>query len=230
MHPPANDRLNLVSVPLRIKGTFLPATLLQPAVTQPARFRAGLAERISQGGALLQTAPVVLDLAQVTVSDSLQPWVEACRELQVQLVAVRTDVPELQQQARELGLVALNGSERSAPAANQEEVPRTKIHQGTVRGGQQLLCETGDLVIMGSVNPGAEVLASGHVHVYGALRGRVLAGIHGDRQARIFTQQLDAELVAIAGHYQTSQAADWLHRGVAGCIALEQEQLVFSSF
>jgi septum site-determining protein MinC len=77
-----------------------------------------------------------------------------------------------------------------------------------VRSGQQIFAERGDLVVVTSVSPGAELIAHGNIHVYGALRGRALAGVHGDNAARIFCETLDAELIAIAGLYKLSDAID----------------------
>ncbi|HXS39761.1 MAG TPA: septum site-determining protein MinC [Stellaceae bacterium] len=77
-----------------------------------------------------------------------------------------------------------------------------------VRSGQQIFAERGDLVVVASVSPGAELIAHGNIHVYGALRGRALAGVHGDNAARIFCQGLEAELIAIAGLYKLSDAID----------------------
>lgn len=77
-----------------------------------------------------------------------------------------------------------------------------------VRSGQQIFAERGDLVVVASVSPGAELIARGNIHVYGALRGRALAGVHGDSAARIFCQGLEAELIAIAGFYKLSDAID----------------------
>ncbi|MBC7238185.1 MAG: septum site-determining protein MinC, partial [Chloroflexi bacterium] len=62
-----------------------------------------------------------------------------------------------------------------------------------------------DLIVLGSVAPGAEVIADGHVHVYGPLRGRAMAGALGDTSARIFCRELEAELVAVAGLYRVSE-------------------------
>ncbi|MEL6768899.1 MAG: septum site-determining protein MinC [Pseudomonadota bacterium] len=75
-----------------------------------------------------------------------------------------------------------------------------------VRSGQCIVAEEGDLVVLASVSSGAELIAPGHIHVYGALRGRALAGVGGDTSARIFCQSLEAELIAIAGLYKTSEA------------------------
>jgi len=73
-----------------------------------------------------------------------------------------------------------------------------------LRSGQQVYAKGADLVVLAAVNHGAEVIADGSVHVYAPLRGKVIAGARGNAQARIFAQQLDAELIAIAGIYRTS--------------------------
>lgn len=71
-----------------------------------------------------------------------------------------------------------------------------------VRTGQQIYAEQADLIILGSVSPGAEVIADGNIHIYATLRGRALAGASGDENARIFVQSMQAELVSIAGIYR----------------------------
>ncbi len=88
----------------------------------------------------------------------------------------------------------------SAPA----RPTRTVVHP--VRSGQQIYAEGGDLIVLSQVSEGAEVLADGNIHIYGALRGRALAGVHGDTSARIFCQQMDAELVSVAGNFLLSDA------------------------
>ncbi|WP_404414891.1 septum site-determining protein MinC [Marinospirillum sp.] len=221
-----SPRLNLVTTPFKLKGTSLPATLMQPNTGQIGLLEAELESRLAKGSALLKVAPLVLDLSQLDQMLDLSELQEVCKRLGIQFLAVRTADKNLQAYARKLGLMALNSLDRPATAANQEEMPRTLVHQGTVRSGQQLINEKGDLVVMGSVNPGAEVLASGQIHVYGAIRGRALAGIQGDQQARIFTLRLEAELIAIAGHYQTSYSADFVTAGDAVCIELQGEKLV----
>jgi septum site-determining protein MinC len=77
----------------------------------------------------------------------------------------------------------------------------TKIVTTPIRSGMQIYAKDGDLIVLSSVSPGAELLADGNIHVYGALRGRALAGVQGNTQARIFCRALEAELVAIAGYY-----------------------------
>jgi len=70
-----------------------------------------------------------------------------------------------------------------------------------VRSGQQIVHPDGDVTIVGSVASGAEIIAAGSIHVYGTLRGRVFAGAYGNERARIFCRRLEAELMAIDGHY-----------------------------
>ncbi|MDK7178607.1 septum site-determining protein MinC, partial [Micrococcus luteus] len=71
-----------------------------------------------------------------------------------------------------------------------------------LRSGQRVYARNADLIVIGAVSPGAEIIADGNIHVYGPLRGRAIAGARGNTAARIFTSHLDAELVAIAGIYR----------------------------
>jgi len=79
----------------------------------------------------------------------------------------------------------------------------TLVIDRPLRSGQQVYARGGDLVILAAVNPGAEVIADGNIHVYAPLRGRALAGARGNAQARILTTVFAAELVSIAGIYRT---------------------------
>jgi len=76
------------------------------------------------------------------------------------------------------------------------------VQAAPVRSGQQVYADNRDLTVLAAVGAGAEVIADGSIHIYGALRGRALAGAQGFEQARIFCREFRAELVAIAGHYK----------------------------
>jgi septum site-determining protein MinC len=78
----------------------------------------------------------------------------------------------------------------------------TMVVRGPLRSGQRVYARQSDLIVMGVVSRGAEVIADGNIHVYGPLRGKAMAGARGDTAARIFTTALDAELVAVAGIYR----------------------------
>lgn len=90
----------------------------------------------------------------------------------------------------------------TATATEKGEKSGTRTIYQPIRSGQQTYARNGDLIVLAAVNAGAEVVADGNIHVYAPLRGRALAGIHGDPRARIFCQSFEAELVSLAGHYR----------------------------
>jgi len=85
--------------------------------------------------------------------------------------------------------------------------PSALVIDKPLRSGQQIYARGRDLVVLSMVNPGAEVIADGHIHVYAPLRGKAIAGARGDAGARIFALSLQAELISIAGVYRTSEVA-----------------------
>ncbi len=121
--------------------------------------------------------------------------------------AIAIDLPVLPPSgARERPVDPTEGEVKKIPEKPPEPtIKPTRIITTPVRGGQQVYAQGGDLVVVSSVSPGAELLADGNIHVYGPMRGRALAGVKGDTKARIFCQQLSAELVSIAGQYKVSE-------------------------
>ena len=107
---------------------------------------------------------------------------------------------------------APSGSESVTPAATPSEAatasalptiaPAAMVINRPLRSGQRIYARNTDLIVIGVVSQGAEVIADGNIHVYGPLRGKAMAGARGDTSARIFTTQLDPELLAIAGVYR----------------------------
>ncbi|WP_163335755.1 septum site-determining protein MinC [Desulfopila sp. IMCC35008] len=116
----------------------------------------------------------------------------------------------------------LQGS--SEQTSGQSYQPTMIVHQ-TVRSGQRIYAQGGDLIVLSSVNTGAEIMADGHIHVYGNLRGRALAGVTGWQEARIFCHDLQADLVAIAGYYTIHEDIPENRRNTAVQISLQQESL-----
>ena len=90
-----------------------------------------------------------------------------------------------------------------------------------MRSGQSITFEHGDITILGSVASGAEVVAGGSIHVYGALRGRAIAGLAGRSGARVYCRRLHAELVAIDGVYQTAEDMPPERIGTPSCAWLD---------
>jgi septum site-determining protein MinC len=93
---------------------------------------------------------------------------------------------------------------QAVPAANPD--PPALMHHQPVRSGQRIYARDRDLVVMAAVGAGAELMADGCVHVYGPLRGRAMAGAHGDATARVFCQEFHAELVSVAGVFRVFES------------------------
>jgi septum site-determining protein MinC len=109
--------------------------------------------------------------------------------------------------ALELPVLAQFRAPNKAPPVLQAAAPETEpalalVHDQPVRSGQRIHARRRDLIVMATVGNGAEVLADGCVHIYGALRGRAMAGAHGEATARIFCQEFHAELVSVAGVFR----------------------------
>lgn len=99
------------------------------------------------------------------------------------------------------------------------------MHSTPVRSGQQVYADNRDLTVVNTVGAGAEVIADGSIHIYGALRGRALAGAQGDETARIFCREFHAELVAVAGQYKVLEDIPAELRGKPVQVWLDQGQL-----
>jgi len=97
-------------------------------------------------------------------------------------------------------------ADANSPAAHvAHEHPSALVVDHPVRSGQQIYARGRDLVVLAMVNPGAEVIADGHIHIYAPLRGRAMAGARGDTSARIFALDMQPELISIAGVYRTAE-------------------------
>jgi septum site-determining protein MinC len=117
--------------------------------------------------------------------------------------------------------------EGPAPATDQTITDKANslIVDGNVRSGQSIMHPQGDVTIIGRVASGAEIVAGGSVHVYGALQGRVIAGISGSRSARIFCTEARAELLCIGGSYVTAENTNSEMEGRSVEARLEGDEL-----
>lgn len=200
------------STDVKIKAGLVPLTTLTFSGDDLEQIQLQLSQKKAEAPALFNNLPCVLDLNGLDAIDLAQ-LKSICRNSGLQAVAVKNCPPAIQPQLNDLQLADLGrGQTKQAPATSQNAVKdqptveekhqrAVKIHNSNVRSGQQLYFD-GDLFIMGMVSAGAEVIATGDVHIYGALRGRALAGAKGCEAAIISAQQFEAELVAIAGQYK----------------------------
>lgn len=201
-----------------------------------------LSKQIDSSPQLFRGIPIIVDLSAIKVGNSLDlKWLKNLllnRDLIP--VGLRNANEDLAVKAGNAGWALLTGNggrsreishEKVAEEVTPQEVVEpaepieTMMHVQQVRSGQQLSVPQGDLVVINSVNEGAELLVDGNIHVYGALRGRALAGIHGNRSARIFCQSLEAGLVAIAGFYRMQEDIPAELRGKTVQIYLDQDEL-----
>jgi septum site-determining protein MinC len=169
-----------------------------------------LQNKLSQAPGFFQNAPLVLDFDELTdpARFALDPLLETLRQHRLSPVAVQGGDEAIHQRASaaNLAIMPVKALDRSAPSKTPSTP--TKIVREPVRSGQRIYVPQGDLVVLAPVSPGAELLADGNIHVYGALRGRALAGLTGDTTAHIFCQSLQAELVSVAGLYKVNEAFD----------------------
>ena len=231
----------------RLKGSLVTLTVLKPLGTDLAAIDSGLAARVAQAPALFDRAPLLIDLTDLADAAALD--LPGLRALTARLgfvpVAVRGGGEAAASQAAALGLGVLG--EGRAPvepepapppvpdepppsaahiaAATATAAPTTRLITQPVRSGQQVYSR-GDLIVLAPVSAGAELLAEGHIHVYGPLRGRALAGLRGDTGARIYCRALEAELIAVAGCFQVADDIDPALRGRPAQVYLDGEDLV----
>ena len=229
---------NLSPPPLKafeLKGRMMTLSVLRVLTSDLDILSQQLDAKIAAAPDLFQNFPVLLDV------EALPP--DAQRAFDIarldRLLRVRSFVPVGMRGAGDvlcgiaagvgIGVISAGGtSARRKPAKDSVAAPRTAnvLVQKPVRSGQQIYAKDGDLTVLSTVSPGAEIMADGNVHVYGSLRGRVLAGVSGNTEARIFCRDLDAELVSIAGHYWISEKIQESDRGRPVQIFLNGESLV----
>ena len=236
-----------------IKSASLPLVSFLLKNPDTSALQADMARRLGATPGFFDNDPVVIDLSQLDDPHHLLDLPSVClmlRTHQMLPVAVRGANEHQLVSAQKAGLFEARDLSIQAPApARVETVVQEVIREVEVvrevpaasasalvvdkplRSGQHVYAKGRDLVVLAMVNPGAEIMADGHIHVYAPLRGKAIAGARGDEQARIFTSSLEAELLSIAGTYRTSGDAP-LPADVAGKptqISLQGDKLVMQA-
>ena len=204
-----------------LKGTTFTISVLHLSDGNPARIRQLLEAKVAQAPQFFNCAPLVLNverLSEIPDFEQLRELVESGDFVLVGITGARDETMKTAAKAAGLAVMVSGKSrktdpEPAAPAPDpveaapvQAPMEPSKVHVGPVRSGQQIYAAGTSLVVLGSVSPGAEDIADDSTHVYGALRGRAIAGAKGNPKARIYCQQLQAELLSIAGTFQLSDA------------------------
>ena len=231
---------------LNFRGRSLLAFVLEP--TEPLQdWFATLDAWLARSPTFFASKPVILEMA------GLEPGLKEYRDLlsnlarrHIRVMGVENAAPGLV--GPHLPPVVTGGRAVNAPAVREEESaaaaepakaaepPKTSepagiekkeslVIDGNVRSGQSIMHPEGDVTIIGRVASGAEIVAGGSVHVYGALQGRVIAGISGAPSARIFCKEARAELLCIGGVYATAEDINPQMEGHSLEVRLHGEEL-----
>lgn len=170
-------------------------------------------QRIKCAETFLAGAPVVLDLNAVQISKfGIAHLISELEHRGIRVLglenidpaATDADLPPMLRSSQ-TGSVKPDKIETTV---SHEPKNSTLLIDKPIRSGQSIIFPDGDLTVLGSVGSGAELVVGGSIHVYGTLRGRAMAGSHGNSQARIFCSKIEAELLAIDGYYLTAESID----------------------
>jgi septum site-determining protein MinC len=201
----------------QLKGGPITLTTLLLQSSDLPEISTQLTATVAQSPTFFSNAPVVLDFNQLQVPNALDigKLVQLLRQHGLIPIGIRSQHEELRASAILLGLAIFPSEQtagKTAPSTKDVVTPlptpsyqATKVISQPIRSGQQIYAKDSDLLVLSTVSPGAEILADGNIYVYGALRGRALAGINGNKEAHILCQALEAELISIAGYYQISE-------------------------
>lgn len=195
----------------KIKIANLPLWVFHLQTNEMAHIQRQLQIRLSQTPDFFSNTPVVLGLSAVSVANltfDFSALIALMWSHGMRLVGVLGGSPAQQAAATLAGLgVFADTPQRGTTSFMAAESPSatlrsTLVIDKPVRAGQKIYAENADLVVLAIVNAGAELIADGDIHVYAPLRGRAMAGAHGNQGARIFVQSMEAELLSIAGCFQ----------------------------
>jgi septum site-determining protein MinC len=227
---------------MRLHGRSLMAFVLSPT-TPITEWLTALDKRSGSSPAFFVGRPIILDLAAVELNEAqIGELIGQLAERDIRVMAIEgieadqlgpSFPPVIKRGRATAGETILPSSEKSGASARRSarQEPSSLLIESPIRSGQSIIFPNGDVTVLGSVASGAEVVAGGSIHVYGALRGRAMAGSMGNPRARIFCSKNEAELVSIDGYYRTAEEMDaslrsrpaqcWLENRVLAIAALD---------
>ena len=199
-----------------IKSADMPLVAFQLKSANLSEVETALVEQLRETPGFFDQDPALIDLDALSTQETTIDFpalVEILQKNGLRPVAVKSARPDWLALAKASGLVIADDARirRQAPvqqtpaASAMPALCEAMVLDRPLRSGQQFYAKGRDLVVLAMVNPGAEVLADGNIHVYAPLRGKAIAGARGYTGARIFAQNMDPELISIAGVYRTSE-------------------------
>lgn len=221
----------------QLKGSVVTTFILELYHYSRENFIQQLKDKVTQAPDFFFLSPVVISLEKFdnTAEIDFLELLDLCRQYDLQPMAFKSVDERFKAAIKSANIPLLaDAAPRDivkqavveTPAVEEKaECRKSKVISRPVRSGQQVYAEGCDLIILSQVSEGAEVLADGNIHIYGSLRGRALAGIKGDTEARVFCQKLEAELISIAGHFILSESLDKEAWGKAAQVYLDEQTL-----
>lgn len=238
--------------PFRLRGANFNLLVLRLLDPRPEAVVPAIGDQFRRAPGFLRFAPVVLGLGDLDVPPGavdFQGLIEGLRGLEIVPIGTTGGTAEMRNAAMAYGLPPIRATggretEEAAPpaaAATPAEPAAppaappppaglqrpTMVVEQPVRAGQRIWAEGRDLIVAATVNAGGEVIADGNIHVYGALRGRAIAGGSSNADARVFAQIFDPELISIAGYYAVREGLQGAPIGKAVQVRLTGERMRF---
>ncbi|MDP2179499.1 septum site-determining protein MinC [Methylicorpusculum sp.] len=214
---------------LEFKSSSLSVPVLVLGTNDLSVIEQQLLLKIKQAPDFFRYSPLIIDLQELNklaLTLDLTDVIAQLRKQDLLPIGIRGGTQEQNQAALKLGIPKMSAQSATAstqakpvqklplepepepePVKNEAEATVTRVITQPVRSGQRIYSH-GDLIVLAQVSAGAEIMAEGNIHVYNTLRGRALAGVQGDTEARIFCSDLQAELISIAGNYKISEDLD----------------------
>ncbi|KJF72106.1 septum site-determining protein MinC [Agrobacterium arsenijevicii] len=227
---------------IRIKGRSFLAVVLSPEAPLD-QWLERLDDLAARSAGFFLSRPVVLDASELSLDKAgLKALLAALTERNVGIMGIEGVRPSMIEPGMppslkggkpasdvEVEPVAVASAElpeeKPRAAGEVRAVVQSLVINEPVRSGQSIMFPEGDVTVIGSVASGAEIIAGGSIHIYGALRGRAMAGSLGNVSARIFCRKLEAELLAIDGVYKVAEDIDDKLRGQPVQLWLENDTI-----
>lgn len=226
---------------IRIKGRSFLAVVLSPE-SPVDQWLERLDDLAARSAGFFLSRPVVLDVSELSLDKAgLKELLAALTERNVGIMGIEGVRPSMIEpgmppslkggkpasdvEVEPVAIAAELPEEKPGAAGEVRAVVPSLVINEPVRSGQSIMFPEGDVTVIGSVASGAEIIAGGSVHIYGALRGRAMAGSLGNVSARIFCRKLEAELLAIDGVYKVAEDIDDKLRGQPVQLWLENDTI-----
>ena len=242
---------NMVQKNIEIKGSVFTLPIIEIFSTNTKKCIEDLKTKISKAPSFFSSKAMLLNFKNPAIKNhkeiNLNDLKKKLIKLEIFPVGIISDDEIILEQAKKYDLAIFKDQSASNKkniskskdskdskdkkddlAKNEKKMPKTTTIAKHIRSGQQVYAKGADLVILGNVSNGAEIISDGSIHIYGSLRGRAFAGVQGNSSARIYCQDLQPELVSIDGQFWLSDAVLNYWRK-PGCVYINEEKLKLTS-